>query len=68
MAEHYTICSFLPYWQSLEDFKQEFEERLVERAGEVSHTLNRIQQLVTELEELSQVAHVNKYIRVRLSW
>lgn len=53
----------LPH-QSLEDFKQEFEERLVERAGEVSHTLNRIQDLVTELEELSQVAHVNKYIRV----
>ncbi|KAK8378939.1 hypothetical protein O3P69_009581 [Scylla paramamosain] len=49
--------------ESLEDFKQEFEERLVERAGEVSHTLTRIQQLVTELEELSQVAHVNKYIR-----
>ncbi|XP_050730386.1 dynein axonemal heavy chain 7-like [Eriocheir sinensis] len=49
--------------ESLEDFKQEFEERLVERAGEVSHTLNRIQDLVTELEELSQVAHVNKYIR-----
>lgn len=38
----------------------------MERAGEVSHTLDRIQELVTELEELSQVSHVNKYIRVSL--
>ncbi|KAK7080903.1 hypothetical protein SK128_017532 [Halocaridina rubra] len=49
--------------ESLEDYKQEFEETLVERSGEVNHTLERIQQFVTELEELSDVAHVSKYIR-----
>nr|XP_053649654.1 dynein axonemal heavy chain 12-like [Cherax quadricarinatus] len=49
--------------RSLEDLKQEFEETLVERSGEVNHTLERIQQFVTELEELSDVSHVNKYIR-----
>ncbi|XP_068243599.1 uncharacterized protein [Palaemon carinicauda] len=49
--------------ESLEDYKQEFEETLLERAGEVNHTLERIQQFVTELEELSDVAHVSKYIR-----
>nr|XP_045615668.1 dynein axonemal heavy chain 7-like isoform X1 [Procambarus clarkii] len=49
--------------ESLEDLKQEFEEMLVERSGEVNHTLERIQQFVTELEELSDVCHVNKYIR-----
>ncbi|XP_064087240.1 dynein axonemal heavy chain 3-like [Macrobrachium nipponense] len=49
--------------ESLEDYKQEFEETLLERSGEVNHTLERIQQFVTELEELSDVAHVSKYIR-----
>lgn len=70
-SEHRFECWWLTRYtsnvfiaQSLEDLKQEFEETLVERAGEVSHTLERIQQFVTELEELSDVAHVNKYIRV----
>ncbi|CAL4096187.1 unnamed protein product, partial [Meganyctiphanes norvegica] len=49
--------------ESLEDFKQEFEERLVEQAGEVTHTLKRIKEFVSELEDLSDVAHANKYIR-----
>ena len=48
----------------MEDFKQEFEDTLVEKCGEVNRTLERIKELVTELEDLNEVEHVNKYIRV----
>lgn len=51
----------------MEEYKQQFEERLGAQAGEVGRGLDRVKQLVSELEELSDAAMVGKYIKVSAS-
>ena len=51
--------------QGLEEYKQEFEDRLSSEAGEVGRALERLRQLVQELEDLSEAALVATYIKVR---
>lgn len=52
--------------QLLEEYKQSFEETLAEKTTEVNQTLNRIHELVSELQELAQIEKVNKYLRVSM--
>lgn len=50
--------------QSLEEYKQQFEDRLGSEAGEVGRGLERLRQLVQELEDMSEASLVAKYMRV----
>ncbi|KAF2362404.1 Dynein heavy chain domain-2 [Trinorchestia longiramus] len=63
VIEHHTS---VPACQSLEEYKQQFEERLAEQAAEVGQALERAQQLLVELEEPNEASMVAKYMKVRL--